>query len=177
MSSKKSKKIDYERLLKSNPLRCEHANENPSQQCLCDNQCYCRTNTCLGKLLQAETTFSINYAPDGPRKRLVILESPFAPSIRFSLLCNLAYARRCVSDSVHRGEAPIASHLLFTQPGILDDTVPDERKLGIAAGHAWISKADATVVYMDHGLSSGMEKGISVASFMGISIEFRRLDE
>lgn len=118
-----------------------------------------------------------NFQSDERFKRLVILESPYARSEFWTLEDNLEYARRCVSDSVHRGEAPIASHLLFTQPGILDDEVPEERKLGIAAGHAWIAMANASVVYMDHGLSSGMEAGIQVASLRGIPIEFRRLDD
>jgi hypothetical protein len=38
-----------------------------------------------------------------------------------------------------RGESPIASHLLYTQPGILKDDVPEERPLGIEAGLAWRS--------------------------------------
>jgi hypothetical protein len=56
-----------------------------------------------------------------------------------------------------RGEAPIASHLLF--PGILDDDVADERELGIKAGLAWLVIAEASVVYVDHGISAGMRQG------------------
>ena len=52
--------------------------------------------------------------------RLVIVESPYAGDIE----TNVKYARRCVKDSLMRGEAPIASHLLYTQEGILDDTTP-----------------------------------------------------
>jgi hypothetical protein len=65
--------------------------------------------------------------------RRVIVESPFAGDIE----ANVIYARAAVRDCVLRGEAPIASHLLFTQPGILDDNVPEERALGIEAGLAW----------------------------------------
>ena len=46
--------------------------------------------------------------------RLVILESPYAGDVA----ANVKYARRCVRDSLSRGEAPIASHLLYTQPGM-----------------------------------------------------------
>jgi hypothetical protein len=42
-----------------------------------------------------------------------------------------------------RGEAPIASHLLYTQPGVLNDGVPAERAHGIEAGLAWLRAADA----------------------------------
>ena len=64
--------------------------------------------------------------------RLVILESPYAGDIER----NVAYARECIRDCLLRGESPIASHLLFTQPGILRDDVPAERELSIAAGHS-----------------------------------------
>ncbi len=114
---------------------------------------------------------------DVPNKRLVILESPFAPSDSYTVADNIAYARKCLQDSLHRGEAPIASHLLYTQQGVLNDKIPDERKLGISAGHAWLRQADAIVVYLDHGLSSGMEEGIRQASQAQVPIEFRRLGE
>ena len=41
---------------------------------------------------------------------------------------NVRYARACVRDSLLRGEAPIASHLLYTQPGVLRDNVAGERE-------------------------------------------------
>ncbi|MEM1046504.1 MAG: hypothetical protein AAGL24_10145 [Pseudomonadota bacterium] len=103
--------------------------------------------------------------------RKVIVESPFAGDID----ANVAYARRAVRDSVMRGEAPIASHLLFTQPGILDDDVPAERQLGIDAGLAWRAVADATVVYTDRGISKGMQFGIDAAMQAGVPIEYRSI--
>ena len=103
--------------------------------------------------------------------RRVIIESPFAGDVKR----NVAYARCCVRDSVLRGEAPIASHLLFTQPGILNDDDQRERELGIAAGLAWLKYADVSIVYTDHGISRGMEKGIAAAKILGVPIEYRRL--
>lgn len=103
--------------------------------------------------------------------RRVIIESPYAGDVE----ANVDYARQCVRDSVHRGEAPIASHLLFTQPGILDDDDPAERQLGIDAGLAWRSVAEATVVYIDRGISRGMQYGIAVAERDGIPVEYRTL--
>lgn len=91
--------------------------------------------------------------------RLVIVESPYAGDIEK----NVRYARACMADCIRRGEAPFASHLLYTQEGILRDDVPGERKLGIDAGFAWGKKADATVVYTDLGISPGMQKGIDEA--------------
>jgi hypothetical protein len=82
----------------------------------------------------------------------VILESPYAGNIEK----NIFYAKLCIKDMLKRGEAPIASHLLFTQPGILDDNNPEERKLGIAAGLAWLPVADLQAFYVDYGMSNGM---------------------
>lgn len=72
-----------------------------------------------------------------------------------------------------RGEAPIASHLLFTQPGILDDADPMERTMGINAGLAWGGVADATVVYLDRGVSNGMRYGVDNAKRAQRPIEYR----
>jgi hypothetical protein len=105
--------------------------------------------------------------------RRVILESPYAGDVE----ANVAYARECVRDSLRRGEAPIASHLLYTQPGILRDGVLEEHKWGIDAGLAWGAVADATVVYIDRGVSIGMEHGIKRAAKEGRTVEFRTLND
>jgi len=103
---------------------------------------------------------------------LVIVESPYAGDVGQ----NVAYARACIKDCLDRGEYPFASHLLYTQEGILDDTKPDERQLGIDAGMAWMAAAAKVVVYLDLGLSNGMKYGIEKASAAGKTIEFRNLD-
>jgi hypothetical protein len=106
-----------------------------------------------------------------PDRRLVIVESPYAGDIEQ----NVAYARECMADCLRRGEAPIASHLLYTQPGVLDDEVPEERRLGMEAGWAWFRAADAVVVYMDLGISKGMAEAVKLAGRMQITTELRRL--
>lgn len=106
------------------------------------------------------------------KMRLVVLESPYAGDIP----TNLAYARACLRDCLLRGESPIASHLLLMQEGVLDDGNPDERAHGINAGHAWMRKADAVVVYTDRGISRGMEAGIRSAEFNKYPIEYRTLE-
>ena len=105
--------------------------------------------------------------------RRVIVESPYAGDVE----TNTAYARAALHDCLSRGEAPIASHLLYTQPGVLNDDVPEERVWGIEAGLAWSSVAEATVVYDDLGLSRGMQYGIDRAKQDGRPIEFRQLPE
>ncbi len=103
--------------------------------------------------------------------KLVIIESPYAGDIER----NVEYARACVRHSLESGEAPIASHLLYTQPGILDDAIPHERLWGIEAGLAWCAVAEATVVYEDYGVTDGMHYGIAAAVLAGVPIIRRRI--
>ena len=103
--------------------------------------------------------------------KLVILESPYAGDVE----ANVAYARACLLDSLRRGEAPIASHLLYTQ--VLDDTVPEERALGIAAGLAWRAVPGVLpVFYIDRGWSRGMLAARDTYDREGIIYELRRLE-
>lgn len=101
--------------------------------------------------------------------RRVILESPFSGDVD----ANKAYLTRCLRDSLMRGEAPYASHGLY--PGALNDDLPDERKLGMEAGFAWGVAAEATVVYLDNGISDGMRAGINRALDADRPIEYRKL--
>jgi hypothetical protein len=103
--------------------------------------------------------------------RRVIVESPFAGDVAL----NVRYARACIRDCLLRGEAPMASHLLYTQRGVLNDDRSDHRDLGIAAGFAWAAVADATVVYTDLGISKGMAQGMADADFHDRPIEVRKL--
>lgn len=105
--------------------------------------------------------------------KLVIIESPFA--------CDpeemIKYGRKAIRDSILRDEAPIASHLLYPQPGVLDDTNPVERAQGIGAGYAWMKVAELCAVYSDFGISEGMKLGIQRARAAGIEIERREIGQ
>jgi len=104
----------------------------------------------------------------------VIIESPYAGTPE-QIKINVRYARACVLDSLMRGEAPIASHLLYTQEGILRDEIPGDRQMGMDAGHAWLIGCDLVAVYTDLGLSMGMVVGASRARDAGKPIEMRTL--
>lgn len=104
--------------------------------------------------------------------KLVIIESPFAGDVER----NIEYARAAMADCLHRGEAPYASHLLYTQEGVLDDDIPEERELGIQAGFEWGEEAEMRVVYEDFGISKGMRKGIEHAKEIGQEVEYRTLE-
>lgn len=103
--------------------------------------------------------------------RLVCIESPYAGDV----LANEAYARACMADCLRRGEAPYASHALYTQPGVLDDAIPAERRMGMEAGFAWGEVAAARVVYTDRGISLGMAEAIVLAVQRGQPIEYRTM--
>lgn len=105
--------------------------------------------------------------------RLVIIESPYAGEIDL----NVEYARACMRDSLNRGEAPIASHLLYTQPGILLDEIPEERQWGIDAGLAWRRVAELAAFYIDRNWSGGMIQARRIYREEGFPIEERSLPE
>lgn len=103
---------------------------------------------------------------------LVLIESPFAGDVE----TNLKFARACMRDALNKGEAPFASHLLYTQEGILDDGNLEERRKGIEAGLTWGKHASKTVVYKNLGITPGMQKGIRRAEKEGRQVEYRTLE-
>jgi hypothetical protein len=105
--------------------------------------------------------------------QLVLVESPYAGDVA----THIAYARKAMRDCFMRGEFPFASHLLYTQPNILDDNIPAERALGIEAGLAWGYFAQKTVVYADYGISKGMAYGIETAKRVERPVEMRFIGE
>lgn len=105
----------------------------------------------------------------------VIVESPYKADSEEILIRNIVYAKAAVRDCLARGEAPFASHLFYTQEGLLDDDMPHERQQGIEAGLVWGEAAELTVVYGDFGISHGMQLGIDRAIANGRPIEYRSL--
>lgn len=103
----------------------------------------------------------------------VAIESPFAGKWWWNRWSNVRYARQCLLDCIERGEAPLASHLLYTQ--VLDDSIPSHRMLGIAAGLTWNLHADCIAVYVDRGISAGMRAGVEFALAHGIPVQLRSL--
>ena len=138
---------------------------NPTGQCPCKGL-HPAPETFAGRPPLPLHPFSIPILP-----RLVIIESPFAGDIE----ANLLYARRAIRDSLRRGEAPFASHLLYTQPGVLDDGIEEEREQGIKAGFAWRQVATLTAVYQDRGITPGMQQGIQDAINRSCPVEYRNI--
>ena len=103
------------------------------------------------------------------KSRRVIIESPYAGDAE----TNVAYGRSCLWDSLLRQESPFASHLLYTQ--VLDDKIPEQREMGIRLALSWYDVADLCAVYVDRGISRGMQLGMDYASSIGLKIEKRRI--
>jgi len=118
------------------------------------------------------------------RPRRVIVESPYRTPDPSAFLRHLAYARAALRDCLARGEAPFASHLLYTQPQVMhaapswfDDGDNSLRQIGIDAGLAWGSVAEVCAVYGDLGVTVGMMQGVAAAEVAGIPIEWRSLPQ
>jgi hypothetical protein len=103
--------------------------------------------------------------------KLVVIESPLAGDFERNIL----YARYCMYDSLMRGEAPYASHLLY--PQVLDDEDPVHRKTGMQAGFAWGQRADIRAFYTDLGESAGMYRALKLARTLGQPVSYRKLTD
>jgi hypothetical protein len=123
-----------------------------------------------------------------PNWPLVVIESPcrgrvpawvpfaLAPLFeRIGRWRNHRYALRCVRDSLARGEAPYASHVLFDRRGLLDDADPKQRASGLLTGLLWGAKAELRAVYCDRGVSVGMALGV-LHRPSGQGVDYRWLD-
>jgi hypothetical protein len=89
---------------------------------------------------------------------------------------NVKFAQHCMADCLRREESVFACHLLYTQPGVLDDGKADERHLGLIAGRRFLAVCDKAVCYVDRGISSGMRGDLEEALRLSAPINFRRLD-
>ena len=102
-----------------------------------------------------------------------IIESPYGSKDEAIVKRNRAYLRRCLRDSLAKGEAPFASHAIY--PQVLDDRMPDERRSGMCAGFIWAEVAELIAVYVDYGITGGMEEGIKKAMGRGIYVVYREI--
>ena len=111
--------------------------------------------------------------------KFVNIETPYMGKNQEQVRKNILYARACVRDCLNRGEIPFASHLLYTQPGITDDNIPEERDRGINMGTLLVESIPniVTVVYQDLGISNGMKQGIERTIKNKRQIEYRVLQQ
>jgi len=108
----------------------------------------------------------------------VVIESPYAAKTEEGILLNEAYGELCMHDClVNHNESPYASHLLYTRPLVLRDEVPEDRKLGIAAGFFWRDVSEQTNFYVDLGMTDGMKLGIDDCNEKGKEYRLRSLPD
>lgn len=125
---------------------------------------------------------------------LAVIESPYnAPTIPL-FARNVRYARAALLDAIGLGYAPLASHLLYTQEGVLSEASPSDRERGIRAGvvpYAYVLPKyeespvfgprsggfcrPVCLVYPDLGITPGMKYGIQEAKTHGCSVLHRTL--
>lgn len=110
-------------------------------------------------------------------KARVLIESPLSAPSKTGLGLNQLYGRAALRDSLLRGEAPMASHLLYAQTFVLDDTDPVEHEIGMLAGFSWLPLVERVVVYIDRGITKGMKEGIRRAEILGVTVEERSLED
>lgn len=104
-------------------------------------------------------------------RKIVIIESPYAGETEKHLM----YVRQAMRDTFIQGDIPFASHALYTQPGVLRDDDPAERKQGIEAGFAFWDHASYVAFYYDLGWSRGMLAALERARVHRIPHVFRSL--
>lgn len=105
------------------------------------------------------------------KRKLVVIESPYAANSIEESRRNADYLRKAMRHSIFHGEAPFASHMIYTQ--VLDDKIAGERATGIEMGFAWGENADLIAIYTDLGITDGMRRGIAHYESLGIPIEYR----
>ena len=105
------------------------------------------------------------------QKTRTFIASPYRGDIER----NQAYLIECMQDSIDKGEAPFAPHMMYTQ--VLDDDNESEREAGIDCGIAFMGVCDKMAVYIDNGVSEGMHHEIKKAYELGLDVEFRNIEK
>ena len=95
--------------------------------------------------------------------KVVYIASPLSGDIEQ----NLQFARLACRYAMAQGAAPFAPHLLYTQ--MLDDSRPEERKLGIDMGSRMLERCDELWLCGDR-ISHGMAGEKKLAEALGIPV-------
>lgn len=88
-------------------------------------------------------------------KKLIFVCSPFQ-----NQHANLTLAKLCCKVVLRSGHVPIAAHLFF--PQLLNDSIEEERRLGIACGIKLLSKCDELWIFGEV-VTDGMREEIKYA--------------
>lgn len=103
--------------------------------------------------------------------RLVVVESPWKATDAYTVEQHERYLEFALQDCFKRGEAPFASHGLYTR--VLNDDCLPERLQGVEAGLLWGKHCDFVAVYTDMGISGMMHEALKHWDKLGKRIERR----
>ncbi|MFZ1970993.1 MAG: hypothetical protein WAU65_02335 [Candidatus Nanoarchaeia archaeon] len=104
---------------------------------------------------------------------IVVLETPYEGKRSTNKKRDSKYIRKCIMECLFNyREIPIPSHLFY------DKLIKNKKKRGIESYLAMIDRpADATIVYMNLGISNEMNLGVEKAIKANRAIEYRNLRE
>lgn len=93
----------------------------------------------------------------GSRKGIAFISSPYKSDNDLNIIHNVKIARAMCKLAIDQGYAPFASHLIYTQ--FLDESVPEQREMGIEYGREFLEYADIIYIYKGEGSkeSEGMK--------------------
>lgn len=99
-----------------------------------------------------------------PVKRIFVC-SPYAGQVEHNVKIAQAVCRQVILE----GHAPFAPHLHY--PGIVDDSVPQERDTGIKSGLVFMSVCDEVWAFVGNGITPGMTQELEFAKNLGIKVK------
>lgn len=95
--------------------------------------------------------------------RMIYICSPYAGNTEE----NTAFARQACGYAIRQGAVPLAPHLLY--PQILNDSVPEEREIGIRLGLDILERCEELWICGDR-MSAGMKRETAYAKARGIPV-------
>ena len=87
---------------------------------------------------------------------------------------NMAFARQACFYAICRGHTPIAPHLIY--PGVIPDSDPGWRKIGIMMGCEWLAHCDELWA-CGPSITAGMRTEIDYAITHGIPVQYLSSEE
>lgn len=114
--------------------------------------------------------------------KFIVIESPYKGNdpnwadVEF----NLAFLRSCMKYVFDQGYTPWAGHGLYTQLGVLNDKIPEERKKGInghiSVGRKLCENGEGEIwIFTNLGISDGMIEGGEKAQEAGCAVQNKEL--
>ena len=95
--------------------------------------------------------------------KIVYIASPYAGDVEG----NVEFAKAACRLAMEEGSTPVAAHLLY--PQMLDDTVPEQRELGIRMGLKLL-EACSELWLCGSRISNGMQEELKAAQLHGIPV-------